>query len=53
MAILQCYISDDEMELLERVALETGREKTELAEAAISGAISEYFRGRIKINREI
>lgn len=44
MAILNCYISDDDAKLLDKIAEETHRDKTELAEAAISEAINNYFR---------
>lgn len=44
MPILRCYITTEDDALLDRIAEETFRDKEELAEAAISEAINEYFR---------
>lgn len=44
MPVLNCYISDEDSRLLERISEETGRKQDELAEAAISEAINGYYR---------
>ncbi len=52
MPMINCYVDDETLSLLEKASAETGREIAELAEAAISNASIEFKVRQLGYGRE-